>query len=242
MGKWLVLLVAGAIVVPIASANPIASRSAVEGHTTYVDIVIDETPTISLGAVAGSVTCRVTANILWFNDQELFRLPPTANCLGSKRFVYASEHLTPDPRGNPTLNRSGLYFDFTDPNGIPWHVVEYTYSQASVRANGVLDPQVLLFGLDLQVKRYYTYVVEIGPMTRDPTINKDYNFVDVVDLGKFLTTCDGCETHNGSPGAVENGNSHNQYSAYEEHLFPHNHDKVDVDMSLGEQPPNYYAR
>lgn len=242
MGKWLVLLVAGAIVVPIASASPIASKSAVEGHTSYVEIVIDETPTVRLAAVAGIVSCRVTASVLWFNDQELFKLPATQTCLQGKRFVYATETLSPDPRGNPTLNRTGVFYDFVDPNGQPWHVVEYTYHQANVKVSGVLDPQVLMYGVDLSVKRYLTYVVEIGATTRDPTINKDYNFVNVVDLAKFLTTCNDCETHDGNPGGIENGNSHNQYSPVEEHLFPHKHDKVDVDVYLGTQPPNYYAR
>ena len=58
----------------------------------------------------------------------------------------------------PSLRRTGESFDFTDPNGRSWHVVELASSGGSA------------------------WAVHTAPRTRDAATGMDYNFVLIVDL------------------------------------------------------------
>lgn len=234
------LALAAALVVALpatAYAEPLNANTVVEGHSVFVSLSPDGS---SLAAVAGSVYCQV----LWFNDQVLFREPAGSSGLcGDAGFVYAYPTEAPDPRGNPTLKPTGRAWDFADPNAAGWHVVEYTYQQLQVEVVQNLGlPTILGEELGLSHLAFTTWVVEAASTPiHDPTLNAEYNFVILVDTSKVLLTQPGGTTHDGTPGNVQGGNSHDatdltrpQYQPY-----PHQHNKSFVSLSLGDAPPQW---
>lgn len=229
-------LAAALVLLPAtAYAQPISATQVVEGHTVFVNLSPDGS---DLAAIAGSVECQV----LWFNDQVLFRVPAgTSGLCGDARFVYAYPSNAPDPRGNPTLKPTGMVWDFTDPNGAPWHVAEYHYKQLSVQVNQNLGlPHFVAENVTVEQFEYTAWIVEAGPSIREPTLNSDYNFVILVDTGKILLTQRDGVVHDGTPGGVADGNSHDATKLDEAHRFPHTHDKSWVTLALGDPPPLWY--
>lgn len=182
MQRKLIVLAAALAVMPVAAAaqTPISSNQVVEGHTVFAQLVPDSG---DLAAIAGSVQCQV----LWFNNQVLFRVPAgTTSLCGDASFVYAYPAGAPDPRGNPTLRPTGRVWDFTDPNGAPWHVAEYAYNQLDLAVNQDMGlPDFVSDNATLRQLNYTAWVVETGPPIHDPTIQQDYNFVVLVDMTKL---------------------------------------------------------
>jgi hypothetical protein len=236
MNAKIVLAVALAIAAPAtAYASPFDATQVVEGHTVFVNLSPEGS---DLAAIAGSVQCQV----LWFNDEVLFRVPAgTSGLCGDARFVYAYASNAPDPRGNPTLRPTGQVWDFVDPNGAPWHVVEYGYKQVSVVVNQNLGlPDFIAENITLEQLDYTTWIVEAGPPIHEPTLKADYNFVLLVDTSKILLTKDDGVMHDGTPGNRAGGNSHDATDLDEEHRFPHYHDASWVTLSLGDAPPLWW--
>lgn len=224
--KWKLTALAAALALPgAAAAEPLSSVAVVEGHTVFVHLSPGGS---DLAAIAGSVMCQV----LWFNDQVLFRAPAGSTGLcGDARFVYAYPGNAPDPRGNPTLRPTGRTWDFADPNGAPWHVVEYEYKQLHVQVNQNLGlPNFVSENITIEQFNYTAWLVEVGPSVRDPTLNEDYNFVLLVDTGKVLLTERDATVHNGA-GEPALGNSHGPSDP------PHRHDRSWVTLALGDTPP-----
>lgn len=229
-----IALAAALVLVPAtAIAEPIGTTPIVEGHTIFVNLAPEGS---DLAAIAGSVECQV----LWFDDQILFQVPVGESGLcGDANFVYAYPGTAPDPRGNPTLKPTGMVWDFVDPNGAPWHVAEYTYKQLEVTVNQYLGlPDFLVENVTVGQMDYYAWVVEAGPSIRDPTVNQDYNFVLLVDTSKILLTQEDGVEHDGTPGGVADGNSHDATDLTKPQFpWPHQHDKSWVTISLGDTPP-----
>jgi hypothetical protein len=235
MDRKMLALAAALTLVPVATAaQPLGAQSVVEGHTVFAHLTPDGG---DLAAVAGSVQCQV----LWFNDQVLFRVPAgTTGMCGDARFVYAYPANAPDPRGNPTLNPTGRQWDFTDPNGAPWHVVEYDYRQLSVRVNQNLGlPDFVGENITLEQFNYTAWIVESGAPIRDPTIDEDYNFVVLVDTSRILLTEHDALEHDGTPGGVEQGNSHDN-TRLGTYSSSHKHDRSYVTLGLGDAPPAWF--
>ena len=223
------------LLTPVAAATqPLSATQVVEGHTVFVQMSPQGS---DLAAVAGSVQCQV----LWFNDQVLFRVPAGSSGLcGDARFVYAYPANAPDPRGNPTLKPTGLVWDFTDPNGASWHVAEYEYRQLQVTVNqNLIVPHFIGENITIEQFNYTTWIVEAGPSTFEPTLNQDYNFVLLVDTAKVLMTEPDGVYHDGTPGNVGGGNSHDN-TRLDRHTTPHHHDKSWVTLALGDAPPLWY--
>lgn len=233
-----IALAAALMVLPptAIAAEPFGTTSVVEGHTVFVSLTPEGS---DLAAVAGDVQCQV----LWFNDQVLFRVPVgTSGLCGDAAFVYAYPSAAPDPRGNPTLKPTGRAWDFSDPNGAPWHVVEYGYKQVQVSVEQHLGlPDFLVENVTISQFDYLTWVVEAGPPVRDPTLNQDYNFVLLVDTSKILLTQEDAEVHDGTPGNVAGGNSHDATDLTRpQYRYPHQHDQSWVSLGLGHAPPMWY--
>jgi len=234
-------------------AATVEESTSVEQHTTFVEIVVDEgqQDEPGYGAVAGTVTCTpdnaFDNAVLWFDDQVLFRKGkqgPASSCLHAEdeTHVWLTEDDAPDPRGNPSLSPTGTVFEFTDPNGQEWTVTEYTYHVLSaareeattVHAAGV-EAGLEAEG-DARAVEFHTWVVEIGEDTYDPTIERDYNFVNVVDVDKLRLGPEGQTTHDGEPGDPEDGNSHDALDPGERHRFPHEHGTAEVTVRVGPEP------
>lgn len=232
--KTKLALAAAIVLIPAtAYAEPLGATSVVEGHTVFVNLAPEGS---DLAAIAGSVQCQV----LWFNDQVLFRVPAGASGLcGDARFVYAYPGMAPDPRGNPTLRPTGRVWDFADPNGAPWHVVEYGYKQLEVTVNQYLGlPDFLVENVTVGQLDYTAWVVEAGPAVHDPTLNQDYNFVLLVDTGKIVLTQEEGIEHDGTPGDIASGNSHDATDLTKPQFrWPHQHDQSWVTLALGDTPP-----
>lgn len=179
--KLKIALAAALMLLPAAAAaQPLTAVQVVEGHTVFVHLTPDGS---TLAAVAGSVECEVK----WFNDAVLFRVPAgTTGMCGDHRFIYAYPAGAPDPRQNPTLQPTERVWDFIDPNGAPWHVVEYQYQQLQVQVNQNLGlPDFLGENMTLEQVNYTAWVVEAGPSVYEPTLKEDYNFVLLVDTAKM---------------------------------------------------------
>ncbi|HEV8359946.1 MAG TPA: hypothetical protein VGR28_05745 [Candidatus Thermoplasmatota archaeon] len=232
--KLKIALAAALMVLPVAAAaEPFAATPVVEGHTVFVRLAPEGS---DLAAIAGSVECQVK----WFDDQILFRVPAgTTGMCGDARFIYAYPGNAPDPRGNPTLERTDRMWDFTDPNGMPWHVVEYAYMQLQVAVNqNLMLPDFLGENITLEQFNYTAWVVEAGPSMHEPSINEDYNFVLLVDTSKVLLTQPDGVAHDGTPGGRENGNSHDN-TRVGGYTAAHTHDKSWVTLGLGDTPPDW---
>ncbi|MCA1813710.1 MAG: hypothetical protein LC624_07140 [Halobacteriales archaeon] len=187
MNLKVALILAALAATPLAAAadsNPHA-QNVVAGHTVFAELTPDGS---SFAAIAGSVQCQV----LWFNDQVLFRVPAgTTGMCGDARFVYAYPAGAPDPRGNPTLAPTGRAWDFTDPNGAGWHVAEYQYRQLDITLHQDLGlPDYIGSDLRADQTNHTAWVVEAGQPIRDPTILRDYNFVVLVDTAKLVVAED----------------------------------------------------
>lgn len=239
--------------VGVAATELNERTTAVENHTTYVQIIVDEERdhAAEYAAIAGLVKCNPTGPlaqaVLWFNDQLLFRAPgpkaPDTKCvIENDTHVYAVEEGSPDPRGNPGLTPTGDVFEFTDPNGVDWRVVEYAYysvvathKQAAAVAAGPLEVNV---DSEAQARfiEHLTWVVELGPSTVDPTLADFYNFVVLLNLTKMDKVREDAVRHDGSAGNVEGGNSHDASSEDEQHSFPHDHDAARVHLYTGAPP------
>lgn len=237
----------------VMGANLHEEASAVEQHTSFVEIVVNEgnEPDPGYAAVAGLVTCEPTSAIsnavLWFDDQVLFRKGkqgPDSTCLVDRNIthVWVTEDGAPDPRGNPSLVSTNKAFEFTDPNNRHWVVREYKYhAMRTVREEStevtVADVTASVEGeAEVRMVPFYTWVVKMKSPTLDPTINEHYNFVTVVDFEKLTFGSDGHEHHDGEPGDPRAGNSHNASDPDEEHRVPHRHDTADVELWIGEKP------
>lgn len=237
----------------VLGANTVEEGQSVEHHTTFVEIVVDEDEDDKLGygAVAGIVRCEATNAfdnaVLWFNDEVLFRKGkqgPQSACLAEREITHAwlTEDDAPDPRENPSLRPTGVVFDFTDPNGQHWTVTEYRYHVVYAVRDETTEVHVGDVGAtvtgeaDVRKVQFYTWVVEIGEKTTDPTIREEYNFVNVVDFDKLRLGPEGETTHDGTPSDPRDGNSHDASDPDERHAFPHEHAEAEVAVWLGGEP------
>lgn len=244
----LLLVPTGAVV----GADMTEESQAVEHHTSFVEIVVDEDEPREPGyaAVAGIVRCEATNAfdnaVLWFNDQVLFRKGkqgPNSACLAESNVshVWLTEEDAPDPRENPSLTATGTVFEFTDPNQREWRVTEYKYhvlvaerSETTSVTVGDVSTSVEADAGARQVA-FHTWVVELDETTVDPTIERPYNFVNVVDFEKLTLEMPGTERHDGTEDP-EDGDSHNASDPDEEHALPHEHSTADVKVWLGPEP------
>lgn len=230
------------------------SGEAVEHHTTFVEMVVNEDERDrppGFAAVAGLVTCKSTSSIdnavLWFNDQLLFRTGrqgPDASCLADRNatHVWATEDEAPDPRDNPSLQPTGKVYEFTDPNDRHWVVREYVYHVIHGFRQESTDVTVGSVSAsvegetEVRAVEFHTWVVELKDPTMDPTIGEQYNFVNLIDLRKLTFGADGEERHTGEAGDPRDGNSHDAPREDEEHRFPHEHDTAEIDLRIGGAP------
>lgn len=174
--------------------------TAIAQHTTYVELVlVDEPQGEPLAAVAGLVACapsgELSAVVLWFNEQVLSRVgkrAPDTSCLAEDRtHVWAFPEGAPDPRNASAMLPTGRVYDFTDPNGFTWHVVEHTYRSglhealpvAEAARRSLSDAERAAGGHAIGV--FPVWTVALGAGALDPTLGEYYNFVVLVDLARI---------------------------------------------------------
>ena len=230
------------------------SAIAVGNHTTFVEILLQEeerVPGHEYAAIAGIVACRpanpIGNAVLWFNDKLLFQAPgpraPDTRCVIERdTHVYAVAEGAPDPRNNPSLTPTGDVFEFTDPNGVDWTVVEYAYFELTIErresTSVVAGPITASLDAELHTRliKRLTWVVRVDEPTFDPTIGDFYNFVVLLNFTKMDRVMRESIEHDGQAGDVRGGNSHDAAREDEEHRFPHRHDQVQVHLYTGAAP------
>ncbi|MBI4394363.1 MAG: hypothetical protein HY556_11320 [Euryarchaeota archaeon] len=223
-----ILLMLGAIAllsVPQALGHGVHwSDVAMTGHTLFTDVEgFDQ----CRGAIAGIVRTK----IMWFNDQVLLEFDAAGGTL------YATQKNASDPR-DAVLEATGVFYNFTDPNGRNWNVTEYTYEGTSNSITppspssetwdeelvdtdpGVTTPGIAGAKARSQTAIFHTWVVEIKGADVDNFPGSDphvyYNFVTIVDTCKFTKqdlAAPGGWTHPG-PDATVNHNRTGPNSTY----------------------------
>lgn len=242
------LAILGAGIVVPATSTPV-----VTGHTTFVDM---ESLDPCLGAVAGIVQSQV----LWFDDAFLHERTNFEN----DHWIYASHESAGDPTthvrfdnvsnieenadnqpANKILVRSGVWYNFTDPNGVTWNVTEVFWDQATetsatVDRNESAEPGEAASetNASAHTNRHYAWIVQLGPTTTDPylsgldSIGDRYNFVTMVNSCKF------------SEEAVKESDRHHDAAneTYPRFRHPdryetnHTHETWTVDLRIGPDP------
>lgn len=234
-----VVAVAASLLLAAPGVVSADSEWVVTGHTVFTNMSGFDP---CLAAVAGVVR----AQVLWFNDQVLLEHAVAGN---NGRFIYAVQENAPDPRRpDVALIPSGTVYNFTDPNNERWTVNEYRYRVADPQLNPTTGNVKHNATLD-----FHAWVVGIGNTTFDMSLGTAYNFVDIVDICKFVEPGCNCAgpttgnvTHNGTAegpndgnpqnGGVWDGNSHNASKPGEQHTFPHTHDTGKIDLYIGREP------
>ncbi len=201
------------IVPAVMAAHPV---QAVEGHTRFVDLDGFDP---CLAAIAGLARMRV----MWFNDVPLYE----RSSAGEGKYLYALEAGAPDPREEKIIT-SGEKFQFKDPNGHWWTIVEGYFDvdvafhdnggDASVGTGGAQGSK----NMSVELDRIYVWIVMIHPDAPFPNDNYGdhpeaafYNFVTMVDTCKF------------SPSKAPSG------------IADHANDAPDQDDYAGEHQPGY---
>lgn len=234
-GYLSVLAVSLLLVAP--SAIP-TTADVVEGHFIFAQL---GGYSECLSGVAGLARSKV----MWFNDKILL---DSANLLIGKH-VYITQHEAPDPRDHSLL-RTGKYFDFVDPNGVPWNVTEYSYSvHRSTGTSTSGSDTSTRAGATATVSQFYVYVVQIkriyvdenNPWTGAGDVNSHlhYNFVGIVDTCRFVYDDKGRAANTGSTthdNTVDNGWGHDVMNETETTQPDHAHQTHKVDIYIGDTP------
>jgi hypothetical protein len=166
-----VLLIVFASLPFAAASNQVTTQGGdIQGRTILFDLTRFDP---HLAAVAG----EASATVSWFNGAISFNR-------GDEGWVYAAPAGAPDPTGK-RLVPTGTWFNFTDHNGATWNVQEWFY----------MDVQTLQYRLGDQTAtervgiKVHVWTVETSKNTvRDIQLERDYNFVVVVDTNKLGVT------------------------------------------------------
>lgn len=235
-----------------AIAVPATQTAVVTGHTTFVDM---ESLDPCLAAVAGIVQSQV----LWFDDSFLHERTNFEN----EQWIYASQKEAGDPThhvrfdnasniqenaddqvANKVLIRSGVWYNFTDPNGVHWNVTEVFWDEpygtavegeGDVQRNPGVDSAA---NVTAHTNRHYAWLVEIGPTTTDPylsgldSLGDRYNFVNMVNTCKFSEEARRLSnvTHDAANKTYPEFQHPDRYSTN------HTHESWEVDLRIGPKP------
>jgi hypothetical protein len=245
------------------------SHTIVTGHVSFTDLAgLDP----CLSAVAGLVTGD---NIKWFDDsifhQETFE----------GKYIYASEaqagnptaHVRFDDSGpleqdaeeieenvdeepaDKVLVRSGVWYNFTDPNHRYWNVTEVFWDQGARAdpdgATNIVDADTdgasvsTEANASAQTNRHYAWIVEIGPTRPDGypggLSHDEYNFVNMVNTCKFSDEAERAARTQHDPGNRTDGETGppGRRHADEAHQEKHHHEEWDVKLWLGDEPDTF---
>ncbi|HVL87746.1 MAG TPA: hypothetical protein VM681_07075 [Candidatus Thermoplasmatota archaeon] len=220
----------------LSSALPFARGEtvAVTGHSVYADMDGFDP---CLAAIVGLVRARV----MWFNDMVLFSRPAA----DGSAYVYAVEQGAPDPRER--LLYENDRYEFTDPNGVSWKVVEYQYvynTNGTTQHNVPVPPpaQSPAANHTQNVNAWFTWVVSVGPTTQDAfpglSNHEEYNFVLLVDTCKFKGAFvqDVSHTRDGSGGWDSDLPDDETTGGHKESDEDHTHQAFGVDLYVGRAP------
>ena len=208
------------------------------GHTTFLDA--STTFNKCFAGIAGALMQRVT----WFNGATLFSRMTDGS---GETYMYAMEHFNTrgeDGRDNETgvepfdpsketLYETGQEYAFHDKNNpnLQWRVVEYYALKDGKDDAPLYSPTDGERMSHPGQEKVYVYVVRVGEAVYDPEIDRDYNFVMVVDTCKFL--------HGGSSlhheGEFQGDQKDPQYQHNEED-GQHDHREFAVDLFVGGAP------
>ncbi len=229
MEKLATLLAIALLLVPaVLAAHP---APVVTGHTRFVDL---DGYDPCLAGIAGLARMRV----LWFNDVPLYE----RSSVGEGKYLYAVQNGAPDPRDEQIVT-SGERFEFKDPNGNWWEIVEGYFDvdpraggEFSVSGSGVTFPK----NATVSLARMYVWIVQINPGEPFPNDNFGdhpeaafYNFVTLVDTCKFTSaiTSTGNASHD---TAADGGVDHESYDGeHEPGYTSHEHETWLVDLWIG---------
>lgn len=245
-----VVLTLAAAVVAAAMVVPATTVPVVTGHTTFADM---ESMDPCLGAIAG----LVQREVLWFDDSIYHQ----RTNFEDDQWIYASEEEAPDPtfhvkfdnvtdvEGNAddqpadkVLIRSGVWYNFTDPNEVAWNVTEVYWDEGHYLDEGGGSEGE---GGDAEsaenstagTNRHYAWIVELGPTTEDPYLDgldgmaSRYNFVNMINTCKFSEEAEEDGTRHHTAGDDDPAFRHP-----EKYNTTHNHTEYTVQLRVGDEP------
>lgn len=219
------------------------STPIVTGHSTFYN---GDTYDPCLASIAGIMRSRV----MWFNDQVLVE-----RYGGKGTFIFATQYGAPDPRDRAALYSEGVFYDFTDPNGVFWRVEEAWYSDVwspGYEGGGKIpDPMRAVAnpgsaGASAEYNattvadedKYYVWFVELSANPIYDEFNgadphRYYNFLNLVDTCKFNREklgdeYIGTERHEGADLNADNGHPNGAEA--------HDHEKFVIDLWVGKRP------
>ncbi|HWG90302.1 MAG TPA: hypothetical protein VNZ52_05565 [Candidatus Thermoplasmatota archaeon] len=218
----------------------------VDGHVVFVNMA-------GYSECLTGIVGLARQKVMWFNDQVLL----DSTSLTEGRYLYAVQHGAPDPVDEP-LRRTGVYYNFVDPNGGLWNVTEYSYAvdvrqyegQSGTFGSGPAQLTLTTSG-GASIKNFHVWVVKIqAPMMDSPENNPWqnagetnahhwYNFVNIVDTCKFVSDGKnfGTKTRDVThTNQVANGFGHDLEEGLEASEGTHTHEAFKVDLYLGGVP------
>lgn len=246
-----VVAIALAVALPLVivgqtvAVEPMATDTVTTGHTNWLDA--STTYDSCFAGVAGLLKQRVT----WFNGQTLFSQAAS----GSGKYIYLMESLeaddgaynestgieVKDPSSEHLVRTDNTYtFDDPEPNNAKdeWTVKEY-YSAREKKGveagTGGDDGVGAEAGPARQVERVYVWVVQVHPdaLPASEPLDRDYNFVGLVDTCKFSGDRDDNTTHdNQDPNGPEPEGQHST----DNEEGTHDHDIYSIDIWVGPEP------
>lgn len=211
----------------MAVPTGISHDTVITGHTVFKNAA-------GYDKCLASIVGLARSQVLWFNDQTLVETDPKG------QYVYAVRGGAPAPPmggleygpGYNEIYGNGVVYEFIDPNGHRWIVLEgYFYTVLPSAANAVRnDRDGLRVDQNAGADTEHVWVVQIQPTHRDNNPGADlhefYNFVTIVDTCKFR--------HGTTPEGKENHTANDPHHPAGE--LAHSHDVYEVDLYIGKEP------